>query len=150
MLLTINEFQVLLSSITCLHSYPISSVQFSSVAQLCLTLCDPMNHSTPGIPVHHPTHREKVFALLFPTHCIHASYNQQMILKTPILLLCPGSKDGLRTPVQRWLSPELAGCSNSISHFNKLYFPLILSRVWKFFSNPHMDHDIKDMGNPVS
>ena len=30
-----------------------SSVQFSSVAQLCPTLCDPMNHSTPGLPVHH-------------------------------------------------------------------------------------------------
>ena len=30
-----------------------TSVQFSSVAQLCLTLCDPMNHSTPGLPVHH-------------------------------------------------------------------------------------------------
>ena len=30
-----------------------SSVQFSSVAQSCLTLCDPMNRSTPGLPVHH-------------------------------------------------------------------------------------------------
>ena len=30
-----------------------SSVQFSSVAQSCLTLCDPMNRSTPGFPVHH-------------------------------------------------------------------------------------------------
>ena len=29
----------------------ISSVQFSSVAQSCLTLCDPMNCSTPGLPV---------------------------------------------------------------------------------------------------
>ena len=28
-------------------------VQFSSVSQWCLTLCDPMNHSTPGLPVHH-------------------------------------------------------------------------------------------------
>ena len=28
-------------------------VQFSSVAQSCLTLCDPMNCSTPGLPVHH-------------------------------------------------------------------------------------------------
>ena len=26
---------------------------FSSVTQSCLTLCDPMNHSTPGFPVHH-------------------------------------------------------------------------------------------------
>ena len=31
----------------------ISSVQFSSVAQSCPTLCDSMNRSTPGLPVHH-------------------------------------------------------------------------------------------------
>ena len=30
-----------------------SSVQFSSVAQSCPTLCDPMNRSTPGLPVQH-------------------------------------------------------------------------------------------------
>ena len=29
------------------------SVQFSSVTQSCPTLCDPMNQSTPGFPVHH-------------------------------------------------------------------------------------------------
>ena len=29
------------------------SVQFSSVTQLCPTLCDPMNSSMPGLPVHH-------------------------------------------------------------------------------------------------
>ena len=28
-------------------------IQFSSVAQSCLTLCDPMNRSTPGLPVQH-------------------------------------------------------------------------------------------------
>ena len=31
----------------------LSQHQFSSVAQSCPTLCDPMNHSTPGLPVHH-------------------------------------------------------------------------------------------------
>ena len=36
-----------------MSSGPISTDQFSSVAQLCLTLCDPMNHSMPGLPVHH-------------------------------------------------------------------------------------------------
>ena len=30
----------------------LSSVQFSSVTQSCPTLCSPMNHSTPGLPVH--------------------------------------------------------------------------------------------------
>ena len=29
------------------------SVQFSSVTRLYPTLCDPMNHNTPGLPVHH-------------------------------------------------------------------------------------------------
>ena len=32
---------------------PISSIQFSSVTQLCPTLCDPMNRSTPDLPLHH-------------------------------------------------------------------------------------------------
>ena len=30
-----------------------SATQFSSAAQSCPTLCDPMNRSTPGLPVHH-------------------------------------------------------------------------------------------------
>ena len=45
-------FQKLLS--TSCSIWDLSSpVQFSSVAQSCLTLCDPMNHSTSGLPVHH-------------------------------------------------------------------------------------------------
>ena len=32
---------------------PYISVQFSSVAQSCPTVCDPMNRSMPGLPVHH-------------------------------------------------------------------------------------------------
>ena len=31
----------------------LNNFQFSSVAPSGLTLCDPMNHSTPGLPVHH-------------------------------------------------------------------------------------------------
>ena len=31
----------------------VPSVQFSSVVQLCLILCNPMDCSTPGLPVHH-------------------------------------------------------------------------------------------------
>ena len=37
----------------CVDHNQLSSVQFSSVAQSCPTLCDPMNRSTPGLPVHH-------------------------------------------------------------------------------------------------
>ena len=35
------------------ESHQLSSVQFSSVTQSCPTLCDPMIHSTPGLPIHH-------------------------------------------------------------------------------------------------
>ena len=35
------------------HTFQFNSVQFSSVGQLCPTLCDPMNCSMPGLPVHH-------------------------------------------------------------------------------------------------
>ena len=51
-----------------------SSVQFSSVTQSCLTLCDPMNHSTPGLPVHHQlpeftqTHVHRVTDAIQPSH----------------------------------------------------------------------------------
>ena len=50
------------------------SVQFSSVAQSCPTLCDPMNCSTPGLPVHHQlpeftqTHNHRVSDAIQPSH----------------------------------------------------------------------------------
>ena len=51
-----------------------SSVQFSSVAQSCLTLCDPMNRSRPGLPVHQQlpeftqTHVHRVGDAIQPSH----------------------------------------------------------------------------------
>ena len=50
------------------------SVQFSSFAQSCQTLCDPMNRSTPGLPVHHQlleftqTHIHRVRDAIQPSH----------------------------------------------------------------------------------
>jgi len=50
------------------------SVQFSSVAQSCPTFCDPMNYSTPGLPVHHQlpeftqTHVHRVSDAIQPSH----------------------------------------------------------------------------------
>ena len=50
------------------------AVQFSSVAQSCPTLCDPMNCSTPGLPIHHQlpestqTHVHPVGDAIQPSH----------------------------------------------------------------------------------
>ena len=60
------------------------SVQFSSVAQSCMTVCDPMNRSTPGLPVHHQlpestqTHVHRVGDAIQPSHPL-----------SPLLLLPP-------------------------------------------------------------
>ena len=56
------------------HCSLFSSVQFSSVTQSCLTLCDPMNRSMPGLPVHHhlpgftQTHIHRVSDAIQPSH----------------------------------------------------------------------------------
>ena len=56
------------------------SVQFSSVAQLCPTLCDPMDHSTPGLPVHHQlpestqTHVHCVGDAIQPSHPLSSPF----------------------------------------------------------------------------
>ena len=53
---------------------PFSSVQVSSVAQSCPTLCDPMNRSAPGLLVHHQlpeftqTHVHRVSDAIQPSH----------------------------------------------------------------------------------
>ena len=57
-----------------MSDFVMSSVQFSSVAQSRLTLCDPMNHSTPGLPVPHQlpeftqTHVHRVHDAIQPSH----------------------------------------------------------------------------------
>ena len=56
------------------QKYLLYLVRFSSVTQSCLTLCDPMNCSTPGLPVHHQlpeftqTHVHRVGDAIQPSH----------------------------------------------------------------------------------
>ena len=68
---TTERLSLTLSELAKLGQLP---VQFSSVAQSCLTLCDPMNQSTPGLPVHHQlpeftqTHVHQVGDAIQPSH----------------------------------------------------------------------------------
>ena len=115
--ITINEFQVLLTRITCLSSYSIGKryLPYSSPHRVCMP---------------HPISK-------WPARPLSHS-------------LYPGYESGLRTPVQRQFSPELAHWSNSVSRSNKLNFPLILSHVWKLFSNLCPDHDIQHHSSNAS
>ena len=68
-----------LSFLPIISSPPFSSVQFISVAQSCRALCDSMNRSTPGLPVHHQlpeftqTHVHRVCDAIQPSHPLLSS-----------------------------------------------------------------------------
>ena len=91
-------------------------VQFSSVSQSCPTLCDPMNHSTPAIPVHHQlpeftqTHVHRV-----------GDASSHLILCRPLLLL----------PL---IPPSIRVFSNEST------FPMRWPKYWSFSISPSNEH----------
>ena len=90
----------------------VSSVQFSSVAQSCQTLCNPVNHSTPGFPVHHQlpeftqTHVHRVRDAIQPSHPLSSPSPPAPI---PSSIIVFSSESTLR---MRW--PKYWGFSFSI------------------------------------
>ena len=72
----LKQIRTLLSCYKTGRDLIVSSVQFSSVAQSCLTLCDPMDCSMPGLPVHHQlleftqTHVHWVSDAIQPSHSL--------------------------------------------------------------------------------
>ena len=85
-----------------------SSVQVSSVAQSCLTLCDSMNRSTPGLPVHHQL-------LEFTQTHIHW-VSDAIQPSTTAYGFCFGSIPSffLESPVAYWAPTDLGSSSFSI------------------------------------
>ena len=71
---SLGDLSLVQSVVQCLKAVVFSSVQFSSVAQSCPTLCDPRNRSTPGLPIHHQlpeftqTHIHRVSDAIQPSH----------------------------------------------------------------------------------
>ena len=104
----------------------ISKIQFSSVTQLCSTLCNPMNRNTPGLPVHHQlpefiqTHVHRVGDAIQSSHLLSS-----LLLLPPIppSIRVFSNESTLRT---RW--PKYWSFSLSISPSNE-YPGLIFFRM---------------------
>ena len=75
------KYIVKVQSVTSVH---FKIVHFSSVTQLCPNLCDPMNHSTSGLPVHH--HPRSSLKLMSIEPVMPSS---RLILCHPLFLLSP-------------------------------------------------------------
>ena len=95
----------------------IEHFQFSSVAQSCPTLCDPMNCSTPGLPVHHQLPE------FTQTHVLELVMPSSHLIRCRPLLLLPPIPPSIRvfsnesTLHMRW--PKYWGFSFSISPSNE-------------------------------
>ena len=102
-----------------LHSgrcFTIQAIQFSSVAQSCPILCDPINRSTPGLPVHHQlpeftqTHIHQVSDAIQPSH--------------PLLSPSPPAPD----PSQHQRLREAQTSVDGTNHYSSQMNPVELTR----------------------
>ena len=104
------------------------NIQFSSVAQLCTTICNPMNCSTPGSPVHHQlsklaqTHVHQVSDTIQPSHLLSSP--------SPPASIFPSIRIFFNEPVLpiRW--PKHWSFSFSISPFNEYWGPISFRMDW--------------------
>ena len=101
-----------------------SNFQFSSVAQSCPTLCDPMNRGMPGLPVHH--HLPEFTQLMSIESVIPSNH----LILCPLLLLLPSilpririfSNDGSSHQVAKVLEFQLQ--QQSFQLIFRIFFPL--------------------------
>ena len=104
------------------------NIQFSSVAQLCTTICNPMNCSTPGSPVHHQlsklaqTHVHQVSDTIQPSHLLSSP--------SPPASIFPSIRIFFNEPVLpiRW--PKHWSFSFSISPSNEYWGPISFRMDW--------------------
>ena len=103
------------------------SVQFSSVAQSCLTHCDPMNRSTPSLPVHHQLPESTQTHV----HWVHPTISSSVIsFSCPQSFPASGSFPMSQLFASSW--PRYWTFIFSISHFNE-YSRLISFRIHWFY-----------------
>ena len=116
------------------HIAHVPQVQFSSVAQSCPTLCDPMNCSTPGLPVHHQhpefiqTHVHRVGDVIQPSHPLsspsppapnpsqHQSLFQWVNSVSSLASFLPKKSQGWSSEWTGWISLQSKGLSRVFSN----------------------------------
>ena len=75
------DMKAFMKNYSCLNFCAFLLFFFSSVTQSCPTLCDPMNRSTPGLPIHHQlpeftqTHIHRVSDAIQPSHPLSSPFS---------------------------------------------------------------------------
>ena len=123
--------------------YTFSSVQFSSATQSCPTLCNPMNRSTPGLPVHHqflefttitshihnrasfllwlsPFILSGVISLLFSSSILGTYRYGEFLFQYPIILSFHTVHGVLKARILKWFAIPFSNGPHSVRplHYN--------------------------------
>ena len=103
------------------------SVQFSSFAQLCSTLCDPMECSTPGLPVHHQL--LEFYSNSCPLHWwCHPTISSSVVPFSSCFRSCPASGSFQMSQFFTSSGQSIASASASVLPMNiQDWFPLGLT-----------------------
>ena len=102
-------------------------VQFSSVAQSCLTLCNPMNLRTPDLPVHHLVVEAKcIFCVCFFVFVFVSNYIASEIPNLSTGPACERVPYCVETSPPSWLLPQ----DGSLSQILFLCFHLLYSIIF--------------------
>ena len=116
-LLSLNEMFLRFISV-------VRSDQIRSVTQSCPTLCDPMNHSTPGLPVHHQlpeftqTHVHRVSDAIQPSHPLSSPFSS-----------CPQSLPAAESfPMSQLFAWD--GQSTGVGMANTEYYVIFKHKYW--------------------
>ena len=133
-------------------SVQFSSVQFTSVSQSCLTLCDPMNRSMPGLPVHHQllestqTHVHRIGDAIQPSHPLSSpsppapNPSHQSFQRTPMTDLLQnglvGSPCSPRDSQESSPTPQFKSINSSA--FSFLHSPTLTS-IRDYWKNHSLD-----------
>ena len=152
-------------------SFLYQGTQFSSVTQSCLTLCNPMNHKTPGLPVHHQlpeftqTHVHRVGDAIQPSHPLSSlsppspNPSQHQVLFQWVSSLhqvdkeleLPPSASVLPVNIQRQFP---LGFSGLISLLSKGLSRVFNTTVWKHqhsvFFRVHLSHLYMTTGKTIA
>ena len=119
------------------------SVQFISVAQSCPTLCNPMNRSTPGLPVHHQlpeftqTYVHRVSDAIQPSHPL-SSPSSPAPIPPSIRVLSNESAIRIRWPKYWSFSPSISPSNEHpglVSFRMDCWISLQSKGLWRVFSN---------------
>ena len=111
----------------------------SSVTQSCPTLCDPMNRSTPGLPVHHQLPE------FTQTHVLESVMpSSHLILCRPLLLLPPLADNRIKDLCDTWRRKNLLNRTWKAQRSIKMDYLSI--KYIKYAENLVLKHSFKKIG----